>query len=321
MTHLDTAESLDIAALLQCPKCRHAPLAASSSDSLTCAACGQRYPVQGRVPRLAANPYVASFGRQWNRYDVERPEEDAEVFLTKTGLKPASLAGRLVLDAGCGGGRYSRLLGTQGARVVGLDLSHAVEKAASACANLPNVQIIQADLLDIPIPSQTFDVAFSIGVLHHSPDPRLAFRQVADKVKPGGQLAVWLYRKNTWPQECMNSGLRAITTHLPAPLLEPACVAMGALGSVPVLKRTLNKVFNFSNHPDWTLRVCDNFDWYAPTYQSHHTVPELMRWFEEEGFTDLQELAPAKSGSWYRWAYQNNLIIGSGVNVAGRKRT
>jgi len=251
---------------------------------------------------------------------VERPEEDAEVFLTKTGLTPASLAGRLVLDAGCGGGRYSRLLGTHGAHVVGLDLSSAVDKAATACADLPNVQIIQADLLDIPIPACTFDAAFSIGVLHHSPDPRRAFQQVADKVKPGGTLAVWLYRKNTWPQECLNSGLRAVTTRLPARFLETACVGLGALGSIPVLKRTLNKAVNFSNHPDWTLRVCDNFDWYAPTYQSHHTVAELMRWFEEEGFSELQELSPGKSGGLYRWAYHNNLIIGSGVNVAGRKR-
>ena len=46
---------------------------------------------------------------------------------------------------------------------------------------------------------------FSIGVLHHSPDPRRAFAQVAARVKPGGRLAVWLYRKNTPPQEWLNS--------------------------------------------------------------------------------------------------------------------
>jgi hypothetical protein len=68
------------------------------------------------------------------------------------------------------------------------------------------------------------------------------------------------------------------------------------------------------------LRVCDNFDWYAPRHQSHHTLAELKRWFADEGFTDIVELHPAKSGNLYNWAHEHNLIIGSGVNVAGRKR-
>jgi SAM-dependent methyltransferase len=160
---------------------------------------------------------------------------------------------------------------------------------------------------------------FSIGVLHHSPDPRRAFAQVAARVKPGGRLAVWLYRKNTLPQEVLNTGLRAVTTRLPTRVLEPLCVSLGAFGGIPVLKRTLNKLANFSNHPDWTLRVCDNFDWYAPRYQSHHTVAELERWFTEEGFEELAVLPPASSGRLYDWAYGHNLIVGSGVNVVGRR--
>jgi SAM-dependent methyltransferase len=206
-----------------------------------------------------------------------------------------------------------------GARVVGVDLSAAVEKAAALCAELPDVAIVQADLLDLPLLENSFDLAFSIGVLHHSPDPRRAFAQVAAKVKPGGTLAVWLYRKNTPPQEWVNSALRALTTRVPARVLETACVGLGAVGSVPVLRQTLNKVVNFSNHPDWTLRVCDNFDWYAPSYQSHHTVEELQDWFRAEGFDHLKVLPPAKSGKLYDWAYHHDLIIGSGVNVVGRK--
>ena len=98
----------------------------------------------------------------------------------------------------------------------------------------------------------------------------------------------------------------------------PLRSAWARSGSIPILNRTLNKLANFSNHPDWTLRVCDNFDWYAPRYQSHHSLDELKRWFADEGFTDIVELAPAKNGKLYNWAYDHNLIIGSGVNVAGR---
>ncbi len=157
-------------------------------------------------------------------------------------------------------------------------------------------------------------------MLHHTPDPRRAFSQIARTVKPGGRLAVWLYRKNTLPQEWLNAGLRGITTRLPARVLEPLCAGLGALGGVPVVNRTLNKVANFSGHPDWTLRVCDNFDWYAPRYQSHHTQDELRSWFAEEGFHEIVDLAPAKRGSVYDWTYRHNLIIGSGVNVVGTRR-
>ena len=308
--------------LLRCPRCRaeFGP-AADAPSALLCQGCGSTYPVENGVPRLAGERYAASFGRQWNRYDVARDEEDETTFAVKTGIAPRDLEGLLVLDAGCGGGRYARQVGQTGARVVGVDLSSAVEKAAALCADLPDVAIVQADLLDLPLAEEAFDLAFSIGVMHHSPDPRRAFAQVAARVKPGGRLAVWLYRRNTPPQEWLNTALRAITTRLPARALEVGCVGLGAIGGVPVLKQTLNKVANFSNHPDWTLRVCDNFDWYAPRYQSHHTVTELEGWFRAEGFDDLRVLLPAKSGRLYDWAYHHDLLIGSGVNVVGRKRS
>lgn len=303
--------------LLRCPNC-HLPV--EEGKALVCAKCRAVYPTQGGIPRFAGEGYVASFGRQWNRYDVARDEEDEATFQVKTGVDARDLAGKLVLDAGCGGGRYALLAARHGAKVVGVDLSSAVEKARALCEGYPGVAIVQADLTRLPLADGVFDLAFSIGVLHHGPDPRGAFREVARRVKPGGRLAVWLYRQNTPPQEWVNSALRALTTRLPSQILEPLCVGLGTLGSLPVLKRTLNKVANFSNHPDWILRVCDNFDWYAPKYQSHHTVEELKSWFREEGYDDLVELPPARAGRFYDWAYRHDLVIGSGVNVAGTRR-
>lgn len=311
----------ELRALLRCRTCLGLLESAPEGDSaLRCVGCEASFPIVRGVPRLAGDSYVASFGRQWNRFNVVRDEEDEAVFRAKTGVDPYSLAGRLVLDAGCGGGRYARLLSRMGAKVLGVDLSDAVEQASKATAEFPGTAIIQADLLDLPIVDRAFDLVFSIGVLHHSPDPRRAFAEIARLVKPGGRLAVWLYRKNTPPQEWINSALRAVTTRTPARILEPISAGLGIFGSVPLLNKTFNKVFNFSNHPDWTLRVCDNFDWYAPTYQSHHTVAELRSWFTSEGFTDLRDLRPLKAGRLYDWAYDHDLIIGSGVNVAGTKR-
>ncbi len=313
----------ELLSLLRCPRCGGLLdlTEVEGGEALRCGgSCGASYPVVGGIPRFAGEQYVASFGRQWNRYDVARDEEDEATFRVKTGVDARDLAGKLVLDAGCGGGRYARLVAIHGGKVIGVDLSSAVEKAATLCRGVPGAGIVQADLLGLPLAEGVFDLAFSIGVLHHGPDPRGAFRSVARRVKPGGRLAVWLYRKNTAPQEWANSALRAATTRLPARVLEPLCAALGVAGGVPVLNRTLNKLANFSNHPDWTLRVCDNFDWYAPKYQSHHSVEELKGWFAEEGYDDLAVLPPARRGRLYDWAYRNDLVVGSGVNVAGTRR-
>ncbi len=318
--------SQELFSLLRCLRCRGSlePMGDPPKE-LVCRACATvgantpAVPIARGVPRFVplSECYADSFGRQWNRYDVARPEEDEATFHVKTGVHPADLEGRLVLDAGCGGGRYAAMAGLKGARLIGVDLSAAVEKAAALCKPLSNVLIVQADLLDLPLAEQAFDLVYSIGVLHHTPDPRTAFHQIARCVKPGGRLAVWLYRRNTAPQEWLNTALRAVTTRMQPRVLEPLCAGLGVVGGIPVLNRSLNKIANFSNHADWTLRVCDNFDWYAPRYQSHHTIDELKRWFAEEHFGDVVELVPAKTGSLYNWAYNHNLIIGSGVNVAG----
>src|SRR5512135_393151 len=99
--------SIELLNLLRCPRCRGAPEIRNNVPELRCRGCAARYPVIGGIPRFAGESYTASFGRQWNRYDVAREEEDEAMFQIKTGVAPHDLAGRLVLDAGCGGGRYA----------------------------------------------------------------------------------------------------------------------------------------------------------------------------------------------------------------------
>ena len=240
----------DLASLFRCPA-GGGPLALVErpAPAFVGVDSGITYPIERGIPRFAGDGYVASFGRQWNRYDVARDEEDEATFAVKTGVPAAELAGKFVLDAGCGGGRYTRLVAKHGAKVVGVDLSAAVEKAQSLCSGLPGVAIAQADLGRLPLAEGVFDFAFSIGVLHHGPDPRGAFAEVAKRVRQGGRFAVWLYRKNTRPQEWANGALRSVTSRLPARVLEPACAALGLLGGVPILNRTLNKVANLLESP------------------------------------------------------------------------
>lgn len=308
----------DVTASLICPQCR-APLSLQP-DQVGCPTCGQHWPVINGIPRFVTSQHLESFGRQWTKFEVAHDDEDRATFQAKTGLRLTDLNGLRVLDAGCGGGRYAKVCGEAGAEVSGADHTQAVDKACELCRHLPQVRFVQADLKHLPFEPASFDFAFSIGVMHHDVDTRAVFEAVAKMVKPGGRYAVWLYRRNQAWQEWINDRLRKRATKMNPDRLERWCAWGARLGGIPVVKQTLNKIVNFSAHSNFENRVCDTFDWYAPEYQHHHTVAELLDWFETAGFTDLKVLPPEKTGRLYRWVYERNLLIGSGVNVLGVKR-
>ena len=304
---------------LRCPETGQ-PLRMSDDGESICSADGAHsYPIVGGIPRFTQSQHLASFGRQWTRYEVAHDDEDRATFQAKTGLSLSELKGLRILDAGCGGGRYSKVAGEAGAMVIGVDHTEAVEKASALCSHLPSVQFAQADLKRLPLEPASFDVVFSVGVMHHDANTREVFDAVAKMVKPGGRMAVWLYRRNQWWQERLNDWLRHRTTAMAPDRLERLCVWGARMGAIPVLNTTLNKVVSFSNHPNHENRICDTFDWYAPEFQHHHTVEELTNWFYEAGFAGLTVLPPERKGRLYRWIYGRNLLIGSGVNVLGQR--
>lgn len=277
----------------------------------------QSWKIIDGIPRFVSDEHLKSFGDQWTTYEVAHDDEDRATFTAKTGIALEQLKGARVLDAGCGGGRYAKICGEAGATVIGADHSRAVDKARQLCSHLDDVRFVQADLKHLPLEPESFDFVFSIGVMHHDADTRKVFDAVARFVKPGGRYSVWLYRRNQWWQEAINSGLRSVTTRLPAPVLKPLCHLGAILGGTPLVNRTFNKVINFSAHPSYENRVCDTFDWWAPDFQYHHTVEELRQWFAGAGFEQLEILRPEKAGRFYDWAYERDLLIGSGVNVTG----
>lgn len=118
----------------------------------------------------------AAYGLQWNRFRIIRTEEDRVTFCNRTQLAPEELDGKVVLDAGCGMGRYLRISGESSARlIVGVDLSRAVEAARDLTRDVPRVSVVRGDLLRLPFAAGTFDHIYSLGVIDHTPDPRAAF--------------------------------------------------------------------------------------------------------------------------------------------------
>lgn len=266
----------------------------------------------------------STYGLQWNRFRILRPEEDRATFRNRTGLGPAELAGATVLDGGCGMGRYLRIAAEAGARVVGLDLSEATLAARELTADLPGVSVVRGDLLRPPFAEGSFDHIYSLGVLDHTPDPRAAFLAIARRLKPGGRIVIWVYPRERAILEQVVAVHRAVSTRLPLPVLLGLSRLMAPVGG---LKRRLmaspTRLVNragvalhlmtigVSMHPDPEVRVCDTLDWYAPKYLSRHTYDEVAGWFEEAGLVDVVDLS--RSQTFYHAGQ------GHGINIAGRR--
>lgn len=197
--------------------------------TLSCSDGKHSFSVVRGVPRFADLGVVeqdkvetaSNFGWQWNRFT----QEDARYADQLLGwLQPVSrefFDGKLVLEGGCGKGRHTALAALWGAGdVVGIDLSAAVEAAFAATRHLPNAHIVQADIFKLPF-KRGFDYAFSVGVLHHTPDPKGAFESLASKVRENGHISAWVYgaENNRWITGIVNPIREGFTSKIPQPVL------------------------------------------------------------------------------------------------------
>ena len=196
---------------------------------LNCKKCSREYKVTRGVPRFADLSKIEqgkaetaeNFGWQWTNF-TQKDKKYAEQFLGWIQpVKPEFFADKIVLEAGCGKGRHTTLAADWGAKeIVGIDLSSAVETAFQVTRHLKNVHIVQADIFKLPF-KKVFDYAFSVGVLHHTPEPQKAFASLASKVKKGGAVSAWVYgaENNEWIVNYINPVRTGFTSKINQPTL------------------------------------------------------------------------------------------------------
>jgi SAM-dependent methyltransferase len=312
--------------ILKCPECQDALAIAESErragdalvdGMLVCSGCGARFPVRGRIPRFVPDSgYVENFGWQWNRFaHLQRDSYNGTRLVRDTILGRSQwtiefLAGRSLLECGCGSGNDTEVLAELCGRVVALDLSTSVDAIAPQVLERENVLVLQADLRCPPLGPATFDLCYCHRVIQHTPDPRAAFALMAPFVAPGGWFFLHSYDRHWKSMRHFKYWVRPLIRSWPharvfrwlsraGPVLYPL---VGLLNRVAFLRRPVKYLIPFENH-DRILRKAQStltrreryeyallitFDDLTPAHDHPNTPEALVEWFLEQGFIDIE---------------------------------
>jgi SAM-dependent methyltransferase len=165
------------------------------------------FPVCAGIPRFATSVgYSDAFGAQWLRFRRTQLDSVTGVTISADRTRRClgetlwkDLAGRQVLECGCGAGRFTEVLLDRGASVTSVDVSAAVEANQDNFPQDDRHRVAQADIFALPFRPQSFDVVFCLGVVQHTPDPEDAIAALYEQVRPGGWLVVDHYsRRLQW---------------------------------------------------------------------------------------------------------------------------
>jgi len=266
------------------------------------------YPIVRGVPRFSGykfDPYVASFGYQWKKWskvqfeseNVGQPMQGHTLRMWEriTGVQ-SDLSQQVVLDIGCGSGRFIEIARRKGAGVIGIDYSRAVEAAAENFSDDPDVCVCQADVLRLPIKPSSIDGAFSIGVLHHTPSPFEGIQEAYCTIEPGGWLAISVYGKGgyydfpsvqAWRR--LFNFLWPLFKHYPPLLYSYATVyGLRPIAFLPFFGKAVRLFLPFVKLPDIRWSLLDTFDSITPSYQSAHESYEVFQWLKKCGFVNIE---------------------------------
>jgi SAM-dependent methyltransferase len=158
------------------------------------------------------------FGYEWDVYAEILPEHEEQFRRWTAPLQPQDWQGKDFLDVGCGMGRNSYWplkYGAAGGVAVDID-ERSLESARRNLKPFPRVQVMRASVYDLPFEDR-FDLAFSIGVIHHLERPERALERVVRTVKPGGRVLIWVYGRenNRWLVSVLDPLRRVLFNRLP----------------------------------------------------------------------------------------------------------
>ena len=295
----------DLFSLLRCPQTGGKLIFDSVNNELISESGGKRYQIRNGIPRfVCSDKEYENFSLQWQKFAKAQLDSHTKTtisrnrFFKATGWDPAELNGKLVLDAGCGSGRFAEIALSCGAIVVCCDISEAVN---SCFTNLDQERmlVVQADLLTLPFDHRSFDYIYSLGVIQHTKDPETVIRRLIEYLRPGGSVALDFYEKR-WSSLCHPKYvLRPLTKHLNGhrllSILEyliPHLLRLSRFfGKFPLLGRYLRRFIPVADYSEQypelssadqlNFSILDTFDWLNPKYDYPQSEKKVRRYMKD----------------------------------------
>jgi 2-polyprenyl-3-methyl-5-hydroxy-6-metoxy-1,4-benzoquinol methylase len=279
---------------------------------------------------VSRNQTNSSFRQKWQEgsdaFLETTLDENSEIFkwiTRRNGFKTAMdfsnwlSPRRRILDAGCGNGRITNLLrnyADPATEIIGVDYS-SHDIATDNFMHLANTTFLYADLIENLEHLGTFDLIYCQEVLHHTQDPKRAFRNLVEILRPKGEIAVYVYKKKSEIREFSDDYIRGkiekltfeeakeviaqitefarVISKIPGSFVFPSIPILGIKESQQSFHRFIyNNLFkNFWNEElSYKENFLVNFDWYHPSTCFRHTMSEVLEWFEGQNLKVIHSI-------------------------------
>ena len=217
------------------------------------------------------------FGYEWEKYSWVTRDYEKQFLNWTHPLQPSDWVGKKVLDAGCGMGRNSLWPMKFGAAsVTAFDFDErSVARAKETLKEYPTASVSFKSIYDIAWKNE-FDVAFSIGVIHHLREPKKALSNMVEALKPGGKLLIWVYgyEGNEWIVRYVDPIRIHVTSKLPLPLVH----LLSYFCSVPLY--AFVKIFK---GPSAYCKQLSTFNfWHVHSIVFDQLIPDVANYWKQE---------------------------------------
>jgi SAM-dependent methyltransferase len=232
------------------------------------------------------------FGYEWKTYASMLPEYEEQFQRWMPFFVPDDWRHKRFIDVGCGMGRNSLWPMKYGAASgVAIDLDE--RSLAAARINLrsyPGVEVCNCSAYDLPWRDE-FDIAFSIGVIHHLEFPDAALEAMVAATKPGGHVAIWVYGRenNFWLLAALDPARKLFFSRLPVSWVHAVSIVPTAMLWV-ILRLGLTHIAYFRLLRTFTFGHLRSivFDQMLPRIANYWTRSEVEAFMQGAGLKDVQ---------------------------------
>ena len=280
---------------------------------------GKIFGIKNFIPRFVEdNSYADSFGYQWNRFRaLQHDSKNGKKYTEKRLIQNSrwstkQIADKVVLECGCGPGRFTEILYKLGGIIIAVDMSNAIDVNLENLGLHANVLYIQDDITKLYYMKLKADYVFCYGVLQHTPNPRKTLHRLGQYANDGGKLSVDVYAKMDKPNpfygpkyfwrpvtKRMNKEklLEILQWYIPKYIKFDTKIRTKSIGNVPIGEYILGIIpvpcwnyikMGYSDTERVQHAIMDTFDALSPEYDRPCSYKELYTWAKEENYSNFK---------------------------------